>query len=183
MISRLQVQQPFSYKRRTEEQRELLRRVAGLGRIFSWDRRIVFVSLASMPSWGSAVPGRGDCHGPAGSRRSRDWVRLPRAGWGPAVPRLGGIAAGRLGAGGLGTWGDCHGPAGSRRSQDGRLGAGGSGAGGDCCGPAGGRRFRDGRLMAGGGPKTGRFRQLVGLGLCVRWKRRDASSLRRWCQR
>ena len=108
---------------------------------------------------------------------------LPRAGWQPAVPGLGEIATGRLGAGGLGIWGDCHGPAGSRRYLDGRLGAGGSGAGGDCCGPAGGRRFRDGRLMAGGGPKTGRFRQLVGLGLCVRWKRRDASSLRRWCQR
>ena len=91
MNYRLQVQQPFSYKGRTEEQREPLRRVAGLGRIFSWDRRVVFVSLASMPSWGSAVPGLGE------------------------------IATCRLGGGGPRTGGDCHGPVGNRRSQDGRL--------------------------------------------------------------
>jgi hypothetical protein len=60
----------------------------------------------------------GDCHGPAGSRRSQDWGRLLRAGWWTAVPELAEIATGRVAAGGPGTGRDCHGPAGSRRSQD-----------------------------------------------------------------
>jgi hypothetical protein len=41
----------------------------------------------------------------AGSRRSQDLGRLPRAGWWPAVPGLGEIATGRLAAGGPRTGG------------------------------------------------------------------------------